>query len=131
MNEITLKTSKRVELVDITAKVKEAVRKSGLEQGLCYIYVPHTTGAVTINESADPDVALDIADQLNELAPPGKSYKHREGNADSHIKSSVIGNTAEVFVEDGRLKLGTWQGIFFCEFDGPRTRKFWLKVGEL
>ncbi len=131
MNEVTVKTSKRVELVDITSKVKNVVRESGTDDGICYLYVPHTTAAVTINESADPDVALDIADQLSEVAPPSKSYRHREGNADSHIKSSVVGNTAEVFIENAGLKLGTWQGIFFCEFDGPRTRKVWVTVGEL
>jgi len=122
-------TSFRQELKDITSKVKGVVGEIGLEEGICILYVPHTTAGITINESADPDVAKDIVNQLEEIAPRNEGYKHREGNADSHIKSSLIGNTARIFVENGSLQLGTWQGVFFAEFDGPRSRKVWIKAG--
>lgn len=129
MQEIKVKTSSREELKDITSEVKRAVNESGVEDGIVVLYVPHTTAGVTINESADPDVATDIIGQLENIAPRDKGYRHREGNADAHIKSSLIGNTARIFVENGNLKLGTWQGVFFAEFDGPRSRKVWLKAG--
>lgn len=128
MKKISVKSSERIEFIDITSKVNELIEKAGIEEGICYLYVPHTTAAVTINESADPDVVKDIAGQLKELVPSSKNYRHREGNADSHIKSSLIGSSVLVFVENGQLKLGTWQGIFFCDFDGPRTRRVWVKV---
>jgi len=128
MKKISVKSSERIEFIDITSKVNELIEKAGIEEGICYLYVPHTTAAVTINESADPDVVKDIAGQLEELVPSSKNYRHREGNADSHIKSSLIGSSVLVFVENGQLKLGTWQGIFFCDFDGPRTRRVWVKV---
>lgn len=128
MKEISVKSSERIEFIDITSKVNELIERTGIDEGICYLYVPHTTAAVTINESADPNVVKDIADQLKELVPASKNYGHREGNADSHIKSSLIGNSALVFVENGQLKLGTWQGIFFCDFDGPRSRRVWVKV---
>lgn len=129
MQEIKVKTSSREELKDITSEVKRAVNESGVEDGIVVLYVPHTTAGVTINESADPDVATDIIGQLENIAPRDKGYRHREGNADAHIKSSLIGNTARIFVENGNLRLGTWQGVFFAEFDGPRSRKVWLKAG--
>lgn len=128
MKELKVSTSSREELKDVTSKVKKAVDEMGLEDGICVLYVPHTTAGITINESADPDVATDIVSQLKEIAPKGKGYRHREGNADSHIKSSLIGNTSRVFVENGKLQLGTWQGIFFAEFDGPRSRNLWVKA---
>ncbi len=128
MKKISVKSSERIEFIDITSKVNELIEKAGIEEGICYLYVPHTTAAVTINESADPDVVKDIAGQLKELVPSSKNYRHREGNADSHIKSSLMGSSVLVFVENGQLKLGTWQGIFFCDFDGPRTRRVWVKV---
>lgn len=131
MNESRVKTSQHVEFIDITSKAQNFVKSSGVKNGICHLYVPHTTAGITINESADPDVVKDIADQLEELVPGTKNYRHREGNADSHIKSSIVGNTADVFIDGGQLKLGTWQGIFFCEFDGPRTRKVWMEVAEL
>jgi len=124
---IPIRTRDRSEMIDITATVQEELRKSGLEDGVCLAYVPHTTAGVTINESADPSVAYDIQKTLDKLVPWEGAYGHREGNSAAHIKSSLIGNSVTVFVESGRLKLGTWQGIFFCEFDGPRSRKLHIR----
>lgn len=129
MESFTVETSSREELKDITSKVKEIMKGSQVQNGVCTLYVPHTTAAITINESADPDVAKDIVDKLSELIPRGKGYRHREGNADSHIKSTLVGNSARVLIENGKLQLGTWQGIFFAEFDGPRSRKIWMDLG--
>lgn len=129
MESFTVETSSREELKDVTSKVREIVKGSQVENGVCTLYVPHTTAAITINESADPDVARDIVDKLTELIPRGKGYRHREGNADSHIKSTLVGNSARVLIENGKLQLGTWQGIFFAEFDGPRSRKIWMDLG--
>ena len=128
LKEITIRTTKRNELVDITRQVREAVRASGVRSGLCVVYAPHTTAAITVNEAADPSVALDISETLSKLVPPGAGYRHLEGNADSHIKSATVGPSVCLIVEGGDILLGTWQGIFFCEFDGPRTRKVWVKV---
>lgn len=128
MEKFSVKTTSREVLKDVTSEVKEIVRETGVEEGVCTLYVPHTTAAITINEAADPDVARDITDQLSEIAPHDRSYRHREGNADAHIKSSLVGNSARIFIENGKLQLGTWQGIFFAEFDGPRTRKVWVRV---
>lgn len=127
MEKLKVSTSSRIELKDITVDVKEVVNRRGIDNGVCTLYIPHTTAGVTINESADPDVAVDIEEKLSELVPEG-GYRHREGNADSHIKSSLVGNSTRVFVENGKIQLGTWQGIFFAEFDGPRTRNVWLKT---
>ncbi len=127
MEKITVSTSSRIELKDITSDVKKVIEGSSTDDGVCTLYVPHTTAGITINESADPDVAVDIEEKLSELVPEG-GYRHREGNADSHIKSSLVGNSTRVFIEGGRIQLGTWQGIFFAEFDGPRTRNVWLKT---
>jgi len=129
VRKLQVGTSSREELKDITSEVKDAVQDIGLDEGVCTLYVPHTTAGITINESADPDVARDIVSQLREIAPRSKGYRHREGNADAHIKSSLIGNTARILVEDGKLQLGTWQGVFFAEFDGPRSRKVWVRAG--
>jgi len=128
MEEISISTSKRIEFIDITSKIRKAIEASGVKDGICVVYCPHTTAGLTINENADPDVIQDIKDKLNELVPAGVGYRHIEGNADSHIKSSLVGNTVHLIVNNGRLMLGTWQGIFFCEFDGPRTRKVWVAV---
>jgi secondary thiamine-phosphate synthase enzyme len=129
LESFTVETSSREELKDVTSKVKEIVKGSQVQNGVCTLYVPHTTAAITINESADPDVAKDIVDKLSELIPRDKGYRHREGNADSHIKSTLVGNSARVLIENGKLQLGTWQGIFFAEFDGPRSRKIWMDLG--
>ncbi len=123
---ITLKTSSRSEMQDITGAVQSAVTESGLREGWCVAYVPHTTAGITINEGADPAVCQDILGKLNDLVPAGAGYRHLEGNADSHVKASLMGSSVTVLVENARLVLGTWQRIFFCEFDGPRTRKVYV-----
>jgi secondary thiamine-phosphate synthase enzyme len=125
---LPVKTSARIEMVDITARVQEEVSNHGTREGTCVLYVPHTTAGITINEGADPAVCRDIMTKLNELVPAGAGYRHLEGNADSHIKASLMGSSALVLVENGRLVLGTWQKIFFCEFDGPRSRRVFLKI---
>ena len=126
MIEFQVKTSSRNQMIDISREVKKYI-PDGFS-GLVYIYVPHTTAAVTINEGADPSVKSDILNSLQELIPPNAGYAHMEGNSDSHIKSSIIGNSISVIIEKGDLILGTWQAIFFCEFDGPRNRKVFLKL---
>lgn len=120
-------TTSRSQMLDITAKVREGVRSSGIGDGLCVVYVPHTTAGVTVNENADPAVAADIQGQLAKLVPQG-GYRHREGNADAHIKASLVGFSLTLLVEEGDIFLGTWQGVFFCEFDGPRRRRVRVKV---
>jgi len=120
---INVKTRSRIEMVDITSSVQKEISKSKTSDGLCLVYVPHTTAGITINEGADPAVCQDVMDKLNELVPANAGYRHMEGNADSHIKASLMGSSVHVMVENGRLVLGTWQKIFFCEFDGPRSRK--------
>ena len=128
MTKIDIPTSLRTEMVDITPKVEEAVKKSGVKDGVCYIFVPHTTAGVTINENADPTVVKDILTKLNKVIPFDDHYQHLEGNSASHIKASLVGASEVVLVEEGRLVLGTWQGIYFAEFDGPRRRKVLVKV---
>ncbi len=112
----------------MTRSVQGAVQKSGVKEGVCYIYVPHTTAGITINENADPGVVEDILMQLNKIVPFQDRYRHMEGNSAAHIKASLVGFSQVVFVETGKLVLGTWQGIFFCEFDGPRNRQVYVKV---
>ena len=128
--KLKVKTNARTELIDITAKVQDAVKKTGLGEGLCMVYVPHTTAAVTINESADPSVARDILMVLNDIVPWEADYRHMEGNSPAHVKSSLVGASELIAVENGSLQLGTWQGIFFCEFDGPRTRTVHVRIME-
>ena len=131
MGVIRIKTTKRTSFVNITPLVREEVRKSNVKSGLCVIYVPHTTCAVFINEGADPDVIKDISYALEKLIPWSDSnYAHSEGNSAAHIRSSIIGNSRIVPVEDGELMLGTWESIFIAEFDGPRERKVIIKVLE-
>lgn len=125
---INVKTRSRTEMVDITAAVQKEIVNSGVEEGVCLIYMPHTTAGLTINEGADPAVCEDILDKLDEMVPPDAGYRHMEGNSDSHIKASIMGSSVSVIVEKGRLVLGTWQKIFFCEFDGPRSRRVYVKV---
>jgi secondary thiamine-phosphate synthase enzyme len=125
---IDVKTSSRIEFRDITGEVRDAVGRSGVKNGVCFVFVPHTTAGILINEHADPAVAEDIADQLESIVPREKHYRHLEGNAPAHIKASLIGDSRTLFIEDGKLLLGTWQGIFFGEFDGPRTRNVMVKV---
>ena len=125
---LSVKTRERIELVDVTSEINQLVKKSGIDQGLCMVYVPHTTAGVTINESADPSVSMDIKNHLNELIPRDDRFAHAEGNADAHIKSTLVGCSATLLIHNGALVLGTWQGVFFCEFDGPRNRKVHVKV---
>jgi secondary thiamine-phosphate synthase enzyme len=127
-NSISVKTKSRIDMVDITASVQKEVSKAGVNDAFCVVYVPHTTAGITINEGADPAVCQDIIAKLNELAPPNAGYRHTEGNADSHIKASIMGSSVTVLIENGRLVLGTWQKIFFCEFDGPRSRKVYVRI---
>lgn len=128
IRRLSINTKAQVEFQNITGLVQEVVSTSGIKNGLCHIFVPHTTAAITVNEQADPNVVEDIMSQLDALVPHRVSYRHSEGNAAAHIKASLVGNFQTVIVENGRLVLGTWQGIFFCEFDGPRSRSAVVKV---
>lgn len=125
---INVKTGARVEFIDITSRVQEVVEDSDIKDGVCYIYVPHTTAGITINEGADPSVRRDIIHTLQKLAPRDAGYAHMEGNADAHIKSSIIGTSTFALIENGKLLLGTWQAVYFCEFDGPRHRRVALRI---
>ena len=125
---ITVKTSSKTEFIDITADIEKAIRPERVDDGVCFLFVPHTTAAVTINERADPSVKSDILMVLNKIVPWKEAYRHLEGNSPAHIKASIIGPSEIIAVERGRLKLGTWQGVFFCEFDGPRTRKIYMRL---
>ncbi len=126
---LTVKTRAKTEFVDITRDVNRLLASSGsAANGFCFIYVPHTTAAVTINESADPSVKADIIDVLNDIIPWEAGYRHLEGNSAAHIKSTLVGASEWVAIENGQLVLGTWQGVFFCEFDGPRTRKVHIQL---
>jgi len=124
---INVKSKSRVEFIDVTGMVHETVKEAGVQDGICYLYVPHTTAGITINEGADPSVQRDIQNTLSRLIPQDVNYFHREGNADAHIKSTIVGTSVHVIVEGGKLLLGTWQSIFFCEFDGPRHRRIAIK----
>lgn len=124
---INVKSRARTEFIDITEKVQEVLKETGIVSGICHLFVPHTTAAVTINEGADPSVQHDIQTFLNRLVPFDGDYHHREGNSSAHIKSTIIGISHSVFIDEGRLVLGTWQSVFFCEFDGPRHRRVALK----
>ncbi len=125
---LTVKSKSRTQLIDITSDIRKAVRSSDILEGLCMVYVPHTTAAITINESADPSVAIDIMMVLNEVIPWKADYRHLEGNSPAHIKSTLVGASEVIAIENGSLVLGTWQGIFFCEFDGPRTRSVHMRL---
>lgn len=128
VTELEVKTSSRTEFIDITDQVQKEIQKVGVSDGICYLFVPHTTTGIIINENADPSVKADILMELNKLIPRDDPYKHLEGNAPAHVKASIIGSSETVFIKQGKLVLGTWQGIFLCEFDGPRTRKVLLKI---
>ena len=125
---LSVKTRERTELVDVTSDINQLIQKSGFDQGLCLLYVPHTTAAVTINESADPSVKSDIMMILNKIIPWEANYRHLEGNSAAHIKSTLVGPSELIAIENRKLVLGTWQGIFFCEFDGPRSRKLHVRI---
>ena len=128
LQSFTVKTGSHDELIDITSEIQGIINKLSPSDSICYIYTPHTTAAITINENADPTVQRDIIKGLAHLKLESVRFSHMEGNSPSHIKSSLIGCSEIVFIENGRLLLGTWQGIYFCEFDGPRTRKVFVKV---
>ena len=128
MEKINVKTIKRIELVDITRSVQDVVAKKKIANGVCFLFVPHTTAGITINENADPSVKKDFIDSLNRLSPEGAKYSHLEGNSDAHVKSTLVGQTLNIFVENGKLVFGSWRGIYFCEGDGPRTREVWVKI---
>ena len=128
MKTIKVKTNTRTELVDITSHVKKIVDEAGTKSGICYVYVPHTTAAVTINEGADPSVVRDMVSTLNEQYPQRADYHHMDGNSDAHIKTTLVGSSETVIIENGKLQLGTWQAVFFCEFDGPRSRNIYVKI---
>ncbi len=125
---ISVKTESPQQFIDITQQVRHVVRESGVKSGVCRVFIPHTTAAVTINENADPDVRRDLLARLDQIAPPDGTYLHTEGNSHAHIKSSLVGSSVVVFVEAGQLVLGTWQSVFLCEFDGPRTRNVMVRV---
>lgn len=128
MIRLQVRTSAHAELVDITGEVQDAVRQSGVQQGVCHVFVPHTTAGVTLNENCDPTVAEDILMALDKVVPWRGGYRHAEGNAAAHVKASLMGNSLTVFIRGGSLALGTWQGIFLAEFDGPRQRQVWVKI---
>jgi secondary thiamine-phosphate synthase enzyme len=128
MEKLSVKTRKHCEFIDVTPEIQEVIRKSGATSGVCQVFVPHTTAGITINENADPDVIRDILAELNKIVPLEDNYAHAEGNSAAHIKSSLVGCSQTVLIEGGRLALGTWQSLFFCEFDGPRTRSLWVKI---
>jgi len=128
LKEITIKTNTQTQILDITAQVQKVVGESGIAEGLCCVFVPHTTAGVTINENADPSVKQDIVMELNKVIPFDDNYSHLEGNSAAHIKASIIGSSVNIPLKNNYLLLGTWQGVCFCEFDGPRARKFYVKI---
>jgi len=128
IHKVDIKTHSQVEFQEITSRVSKIIKASGIKNGVCYIFVPHTTAGILVNEHADPSVVEDIRAQLEEMVPQKKSYRHMEGNSPAHIKASLTGDSRALFIEEGKLVLGTWQGIFFCEFDGPRNRSVLVKL---
>lgn len=130
IREISVRTRSRTELIDITAQIRETVRESGRAEGVCQVFVPHTTAAVTINEKADPAVARDITAALGRIVPEGWEYAHSEGNSDAHAKATLVGSSEMIIIDGGELLLGTWQAVFFCEFDGPRTRRCVVRITD-
>lgn len=128
IRQLRVKTNSQTELVDITQGVQRLVTESGIRSGICHVYVPHTTSGITINENTDPNVGRDILKELNKVIPFEDNYGHHEGNSAAHIKSTIVGVSKTVIIDEGRLALGTWQSIFYCEFDGPRDRRVYVKV---
>ncbi|HHV28267.1 secondary thiamine-phosphate synthase enzyme YjbQ [Acetivibrio mesophilus] len=125
---LSVRTSARTAMIDITSKIREVVERSGVKSGICTVFVPHTTAGITINENADPDVVSDILMEVNKIIPFEDGYSHGEGNSAAHIKASMFGFSQQIIIENSRLLLGTWQGIYFCEFDGPRNREVYVKI---
>ena len=128
LEKISIESSERIELLDITDQINSVVQKSGIKEGICFLHVPHTTAGITINENADPDVTHDILEITGRLIPGDDNYAHLEGNSDSHIKSSLLGTTINLIISNGKLLLGRWQCVYFCEFDGPRNRSLYVKI---
>ena len=128
MVKLDVRTNSQTQFIDITQEIQQAISKSGIKSGICQIFIPHTTAGVTINENADPSVTRDILMELNKVIPFRDGYHHQEGNSAAHIKSSLVGCSLAVIIDGGQIQLGTWQGIYFCEFDGPRSRRLWLKI---
>jgi len=128
MRRFEVSSGRREEVLDITSIVRDEIRRSGVQDGVCVVYCPHTTAGVTVNEHADPSVAEDLLAALDRLVPEQGIWRHAEGNSPAHVKASLVGASAALPVEDGDLALGTWQGVFLCEFDGPRTRRVWLQI---
>lgn len=128
MQILEIETTSHTEMIDITAEIAAAISKNNVKSGVCTIFVPHTTAGITINENADPSVRKDFINVFEKLIPKYERYSHAEGNSPAHIKSSIFGPSLNIIIEDGKLMLGTWQGIFFCEFDGPRNRKIYLQI---
>ncbi|MBN2424196.1 MAG: YjbQ family protein [Calditrichaceae bacterium] len=130
MEQFSVKTSARTQMIDITTEIRKIVKEKGIKNGILTVFIPHTTAAVTINENADPDVQRDITYEIDKIVPFNDGYHHMEGNSAAHIKASLFGSSELVIISEGSLQLGTWQGIYFCEFDGPRHRKVWVKINE-
>ncbi len=130
MNTLSIKTLSRTAMINITPQIQEAVKSSGVRNGVCTVFVPHTTAGVTINENADPDVVSDMLKEINKIVPFDDNYSHMEGNSAAHIKASLFGFSQQVIINEGRLVLGTWQSIYFCEFDGPRNRNIHINISE-
>ncbi len=128
MKSLSIRTQKHTQFLDITRAVQSAVSAQNIKDGVVTIFIPHTTAGITINENADPDVVSDLADALDRAVPWNGEYKHSEGNAAAHVKASMMGSSIQVIVEEGLLRLGTWQALYFCEFDGPRSRNVWIQV---
>ena len=128
LTKLNVRTSEHTQMLDITAQIQAVVRESGVKDGICTVFIPHTTAAVTINENADPDVVRDFTMEINKIVPWEDHYAHMEGNSAAHLKSSMIGFSEQIIIDDGHLVLGTWQGIYFCEFDGPRHRNVYVKI---
>jgi secondary thiamine-phosphate synthase enzyme len=130
LEKITVSTQTRCQLVDITNEIKKCVNKQKIKEGVLHIFCPHTTAAVTVNENYDPSVQSDISETLSKLIPHHAHYAHTEGNADAHIKAAVMGSSRTLFIHNGEIAFGSWQGIYLCEFDGPRTREVWVKISK-
>ncbi|HOM01829.1 MAG TPA: secondary thiamine-phosphate synthase enzyme YjbQ [Acetivibrio sp.] len=128
LERLSIRTPSRTAMIDITSKIQQVVERSGVKSGICTVFVPHTTAGITINENADPDVVSDILMEINKIVPFDDGYSHGEGNSAAHIKASLFGFSQQVIIENSRLLLGTWQGIYFCEFDGPRNREVYVKI---
>lgn len=128
LERLSIRTSAGTAMIDITSKVQQVVERSGVKSGICTVFVPHTTAGITINENADPDVVSDILTEINKIVPFEDGYSHGEGNSAAHIKASLFGSSQQIIIENSRLLLGTWQGIYFCEFDGPRNREVYVKI---